>query len=111
MAPPGAAENEMEQFRRMEMVDMVITRIWFSGRKSRSVNNFLQPLDLDPNRIIFFVYQPKLRPVKKPLVWGGGGNHSARHNYPGGGPNVRKKLGHPPGQPNMRWSNYDTWKL
>ena len=44
LAPPGAAENEMEQFRRMEMVDMVITRISFSGRKSRSVNNFLQRL-------------------------------------------------------------------
>ena len=43
-APPGAAKHEMEQFRRMEMVDMVITRIWFSGRKSRSVNNFLQRL-------------------------------------------------------------------
>jgi hypothetical protein len=26
----------------MAMVDMVITRIWFSGRKSRSVNNSLQ---------------------------------------------------------------------
>ena len=26
----------------MEMVDMVTTKIWFSGRKSRSVKNFLQ---------------------------------------------------------------------
>jgi hypothetical protein len=42
LAPPGAAGNEMEQFRRMEMIDMVITTKWFSGRKSRSVNNFLQ---------------------------------------------------------------------
>jgi hypothetical protein len=35
LATPGAAKHEMEQFRRMEMVDMVITRIWFSSRKSR----------------------------------------------------------------------------
>ena len=26
----------------MEMVDMVITRIWFSNSRSRNVNNFLQ---------------------------------------------------------------------
>ena len=32
-----------------------------NDRKSRSVNNFLQPLDLDPNRIKDFFYQPKLR--------------------------------------------------
>jgi hypothetical protein len=32
------------------------------SRKSRSVNNSLQPLDLDPNRINDFVYQSKLRP-------------------------------------------------
>jgi hypothetical protein len=30
----------------MEMVDMVIARIWFSGRKSRSANNYLQRPDL-----------------------------------------------------------------
>ena len=36
LAPPGAAKHEVERFWRMEMVDMVITRIWFS--KSRSVN-------------------------------------------------------------------------
>ena len=29
----------------MEMVDMVITKNWFSGPKSRSVNNFFQPGD------------------------------------------------------------------
>jgi hypothetical protein len=40
-----------------------ILRILKNDRTSRSVNNFLQPLDLDPNRIPFFVYQPKLRPV------------------------------------------------
>ena len=28
-----------------------ILRIFKNDRKSRSVNNFLQPLDLDPNRI------------------------------------------------------------
>ena len=27
--PPGSAENEIEQFRHMEMVDMVITKNWF----------------------------------------------------------------------------------
>ena len=30
----------------MEMLGMVITRIWFSGPKSRSANNFLQQPDL-----------------------------------------------------------------
>ena len=30
----------------MEMVDMVITRIWFSNRKSRRVTNSLQQTDL-----------------------------------------------------------------
>ena len=40
-----------------------ILRIFKNDRKSRSVNNFLQPLDLDPNRINDFVYQPKLRPA------------------------------------------------
>ena len=30
----------------MEMVDMVITTIWLSNRKSRGVNNLLQRLDL-----------------------------------------------------------------
>ena len=29
----------------MEMVDMVITQNWFSGPKSRSVNNFFQQPD------------------------------------------------------------------
>jgi hypothetical protein len=38
-----------------------ILRILKNDRKSRSVDNFLQPLDLDPNRIKYFVYQPKLR--------------------------------------------------
>ena len=38
-APFGAAENEVEESWRIERVDMAITRIWFSGRKSRSVNN------------------------------------------------------------------------
>ena len=40
-----------------------ILRILKNDRKSRSVNNFLQPLDLDPNRIKDLFYQPKLRPV------------------------------------------------
>ena len=44
-APPGAAENEIEQFWRMEMVDMVITIILLSYQKSRSVNNLLQQSD------------------------------------------------------------------
>ena len=30
----------------MEMVDMVITKVWFSGPKSRSVNNSFQQPDL-----------------------------------------------------------------
>jgi hypothetical protein len=30
----------------MGIADMVITRIWFSGRQSKSVNIFLQQLDL-----------------------------------------------------------------
>ena len=33
--------------------------------KSRSVNNSLQPLNLEPNRIQYFFYQSKLRPVKQ----------------------------------------------
>jgi hypothetical protein len=40
-----------------------ILRILKNDRKSRSVNNFLQPLDLDPNRIKDLFYQPKLRPA------------------------------------------------
>ena len=32
----------------MKMVGMIITRIWFSGRKSRSVNNSFQQPDLGP---------------------------------------------------------------
>jgi hypothetical protein len=40
-----------------------ILRILKNDRKSRSVNNFLQPLDLDPNRIKYLFYQPKLRPA------------------------------------------------
>ena len=40
-----------------------ILRFLKNDWKSRSVNNFLQPLDLDPNRIKDVVYQPKLRPV------------------------------------------------
>jgi hypothetical protein len=40
-----------------------ILRILKNDRKSRSVNNLFQPLDLDPNRIKDFFYQPKLRPV------------------------------------------------
>ena len=31
--------------------------------KSRSVNNFLQRLDLDPNSTIFCVTSPKLHPI------------------------------------------------
>jgi hypothetical protein len=38
-----------------------ILRILKNDRRSRSVNNSLQPLDLDPNRIKDFAYQPKLR--------------------------------------------------
>ena len=38
MAPAGAAENEAERFGRMKMVDMVITKIELTARKSRSVN-------------------------------------------------------------------------
>ena len=41
------------------MVDMVITRIWFSGRKSRSVNNFFS------SRILDFKNQPGTRNQKK----------------------------------------------
>jgi hypothetical protein len=33
-----------------------------NDRKSRSVNNCFQPVDLDPNLIYIFFYQPKLRP-------------------------------------------------
>ena len=40
-----------------------ILRILKNDRKSRSVNNSLQPLDLDPNIIKDCFYQPKLRPV------------------------------------------------
>jgi hypothetical protein len=36
-------------------------RILKNDRKSRSVNNFLQPLDLDPNNVKYYFYQPKLR--------------------------------------------------
>ena len=43
MAPPGSAENEIEQFWRMEMVDMVTYyKKWFPDRTSISVNIFLQ---------------------------------------------------------------------
>ena len=48
LAPPGSAKNEIEQFSHMEMVDMIITRIWLSGRKSRSVNICFQQLDFGP---------------------------------------------------------------
>jgi hypothetical protein len=40
-----------------------ILKILKKCRKSRSVKRNIQPLDLDPNRIKDFVYQPKLRPV------------------------------------------------
>ena len=46
LAPPGTTKTEIEQFWHMEMVGVIITRIWFSGRKSRSVNNFFQRPDL-----------------------------------------------------------------
>ena len=39
-------------------------RILKNDRKSRSVNNSLQRLDLEPNGRTNFCYQPKLRPVK-----------------------------------------------
>ena len=40
------------------------SEIFFKNdRKSRSVNNFLQPLDLDPNRITKRKNHPKLRPA------------------------------------------------
>jgi hypothetical protein len=42
---------------------LTILRILKNKRKSRSVNNLLQPPDLDPNRIKDIFYQPKLRPV------------------------------------------------
>ena len=38
-----------------------ILRILKNDRKSRSVNNFLECSDLDPNSVKDFVYQPKLR--------------------------------------------------
>jgi hypothetical protein len=39
--------NEIERFRRMEMVDMAIARVRFSGRTSRSVFLFSKCSDLD----------------------------------------------------------------
>ena len=39
---PGAADTEFEQFWRMDMVDMVITKMLLSDRKSRSVNISVQ---------------------------------------------------------------------
>jgi len=39
-----------------------ILRILKNDRKSRSVNNTFQPLDLHPNRIKYVFFQPKLRP-------------------------------------------------
>ena len=49
LTPHGSAENEIKHFWHMEMVDMVITRIWFAGGKSRCLNNFSssQIWDLD----------------------------------------------------------------
>jgi hypothetical protein len=38
----------------MKMVDMVITRIRFSGRKSRSVNNVFQRPDLGLNKSVLY---------------------------------------------------------
>ena len=46
LVPPRAADNEIEQFWRMEIVDMALTKNWFSGQKSRSVNIFVQQPDL-----------------------------------------------------------------
>ena len=37
---PGAAQNETERFLRTETVHMIMTQMWFSVRKSRSLNNF-----------------------------------------------------------------------
>ena len=49
LAPPGSTKNEIEEFWHMEIVvirhsnsdaGVIIRNIWFSGRKSRSVNIF-----------------------------------------------------------------------
>ena len=46
LAPPGSTKTEIEQFWHMEIVGVIITKIWFSDRKSRSVNNSFQRPDL-----------------------------------------------------------------
>ena len=40
-----------------------IPEILYNDPKSRSVRNFLQQLDFDPNSIQKNIYQPKLRPA------------------------------------------------
>ena len=50
LAPPGSTESEIEQFWHMKIVDVIISRFRFSGRKSRSVNMFFQQPDLGPRR-------------------------------------------------------------
>jgi hypothetical protein len=46
-----------------------IMHILKNDRKSRSVNNFLQPLDLDPNRIHFFLLPAKAPPSLGPTSY------------------------------------------
>ena len=41
-APSGSTENEIEQFRHMEMVGVIISKKWFSGMKIEKCKHFLQ---------------------------------------------------------------------
>jgi hypothetical protein len=78
-----------------------ILRILKNDKKSRSVNNFLQPLDLDPNRIQVFVLPAKAPPSPQPTT------HNPQPQHPAGpkGPNQPHQLHRPPkAQP--PWAQY-----
>ena len=56
----------------MESVDMAITQIRFSGRKSRSVNNLLQRLDYMAATQVFADFAMWNMDMKYTILLGGG---------------------------------------